>query len=144
MNSEELQNELNRFHGTETYHRHRLNPHLVWTDGVDYFARQAQASWFITILAVGTGGRPGPVPRIVPRCDEFAIVLMEVRGHTATLRLYSDSDEDGNYPQQYLLYEEEIEYTDCLPGTWKFYLEQAGDFVKRTGDYAVLMLPNER
>ena len=137
MDSEQLQAELASFHGTEKYHRHVLNRHLVWTDGVLHFARQAKAFWFIDVIAVGANGNPGPVPNVVPRRDEFAIVLLEVKDVLATLRLYSDTDEDGNYPQDLLLYQEEIGFTDCPPGTWKFYLE-------RSGDYVVLMLPNER
>lgn len=137
MNTEQLQAELAGFHGTEKYHRHVLNPQLVWTDGVLYFARQAKALWFIDAIAVGVNGNPGPVPNVIPLDDEFAIVLLEVKDRSAMLRLYLDTDEDGNYQPAFVLYEEPIEFTDCLPGTWKFYLE-------RSGDYVVLMLPNER
>ena len=137
MNSEQLRNELDQFHGTEKYHRHVLNRHLVWTDGVLHFARQAKAFWFIDVIAVGANGNPGPVPNVIPLDDEFAIVLLEVEDRAATIRLYSDTNEYGYYTLDFLLYEEFIEFTDCPPGTWKFYLE-------RSGDYVVLMLPNER
>ena len=137
IDSEQLRNELYQFHGTEEYHRHPFNQRLFWTDGVQNFAQRAQAFWFIDVIAVGANGRPGPVPQAVPRQSEFAVVLLEVKDVLANLRLYSDTDEDGNYPRDFLLYEEPIGFTDCPPGTWKFYLEEEGDFV-------VLMLPGER
>ena len=137
MDSEQFRNELDQFHGTEKYHRHVLNPRLVWTDGVLHFARQAKAFWFIDAIAVGVNGNPGPVPNVIPLDDEFAIVLLEVKDRSAMLRLYLDTDENGDYQPAFILYEEPIEFTDCPPGTWKFYLE-------RSGDYVVLMLPNER
>jgi hypothetical protein len=44
--------DLSQFYGTENYYKTFLfNPHLKHTDGVQYFAENAGAFWFLDIIA---------------------------------------------------------------------------------------------
>lgn len=60
MNTTDLQHELNQFTGTGKWRRHPLNPRVLHTDGVEYFAEKAGAYWFIDAIALGIYGRAGP------------------------------------------------------------------------------------
>ena len=135
MNPQDLQAELARFTGTETYHRHSLNRHLLWTDGVEFFARQCKTFWFIDGIAVGWNGRRGPVPSVVPGKDRMGIVLLKVADGKANLEIRSDYNEQDDTCGS-VLYREKIGHTDCPEGVWKFYLV-ADD------RHVTMMLPGE-
>src|SRR3990167_5297686 len=49
MNPEELESELLSFSGTENWYRHPFG--IVYTDGVQFLAEQAQAYWLIDAIA---------------------------------------------------------------------------------------------
>ena len=47
--SEDLEDKLFQFHGTENYYSHFLG--LLYTDGIKYLADEAQAYWLIDAIA---------------------------------------------------------------------------------------------
>ena len=49
--SARLRADLSAFIGTEQWHRHALNRHMLVTDGVKYFAETAGCYWFLDIVA---------------------------------------------------------------------------------------------
>ena len=124
-----LQEELNQFHGTESYYQHPLNRRFLHTDGVQHFATQAKAFWLIDAVAIGVHGNPGAVPSIVPDTDWFATVRLVAEDAKAILYI-----EDGNDLPHY---QEEIEFTTCPDGEWKFFLAEAEE------NKVVMMVPSE-
>lgn len=136
MNSEQLAIELEGFTGTEKWTPHFLNRRLLWTDGVQHFADQAGAFWFIDLVAIGADGRRGLVPEVVPDKDHFAIVLLTSKDGTGLVEAYSDCEEDESYSIEKRLFSQPIEFTDCPEGVWKFYLVW-------DGEHTVLLLPSE-
>ena len=124
-----LQDELHQFYGTENYYQHPLNRRFLHTDGVQHFATQAQAFWLIDAVAIGVHGHPGAVPRIVPDKDWFATVRLAAKDGAAVLYI-----EDGNSEPHY---QEEIEFTTCPDGDWKFFLSEAEE------NRVVMMVPSE-
>lgn len=115
----ELSSALIQFTGTEQWHRHGLNRHMLYTDGVEYFAEHAGggAYWFLDIVATEIFG-------------------MQKQHPFMTVKLVSESNkptvivEDGN--DNVLYTRADIEYTDCPEGVWKFFLYDN-----------VLLLPSE-
>ena len=135
MKTQDLQNALDQFHGTETWRRHPLNKKLLHTDGVEYFAEQAGAYWFIDAIALGVYGNPGPIPAAIPDQDRFGVVLLNVSERKATIQVRSDYDENDDTCGD-VLWETPIEFTDAPEGVWKFYLVD-------DGEHSVLMVPGE-
>jgi hypothetical protein len=85
--------------GTDSYYRHAINRHVLFTDGAKYVADEGGAYWLLDEIAIVQGhlrelqGQP------------FQVWKLEVRpDRSATLRV-----EDGNYN---LLLVKDIEYTD--------------------------------
>ncbi len=135
MKTQDLQNALDQFHGTETWRRHPLNKKLLHTDGVEYFAEQAGAYWFIDAIALGVYGNPGPIPAAIPDQGRFGVVLLDVKDRKATIQVRSDYDENDDTCGD-VLWETPIEFTDAPDGLWKFYLVD-------DGEHSVLMVPGE-
>jgi hypothetical protein len=109
MNSTELKNGLSQFTGTEHYYRHVLCK-LKYTDGVAFFAENAGggAYWFLDIVCTELMQLQQTVPFIHVVLDSSEIE------NRATLMADDGNDE--------LLWRKEIEFTDCPPGSWEFYL----------------------
>ena len=51
MDTQDLQRHLRQFTGSECWYRHNLNRNTIYTDGVQFFAENAGAYWFIDIVA---------------------------------------------------------------------------------------------
>lgn len=118
--------DLDQFTGTETWHRHPFNRRLLHTDGVEYFAKEAGAYWFIDLIAIGADGKRGPVPYAMPNKDGFGVVLLNVKDEKATVEVRSDYDEnDATCGTS--LFKQKIGYTTCPEGLWKFYLQHDGE-----------------
>ena len=124
-----LEAELKEFTGTELYHRHPLNPKLVWTDGVQHFAEKAGAFWFLDLVAIGANGHPGIVPAVQRDPGGFAVVFLHVKNDHALVEAFDD------VPGR-CIFTESIGWTDCPAGEWKFYLIDDMDHV-------TLLLPSE-
>jgi len=109
MNSTELAQGLSQFIGTEHYYRHALGK-IKYTDGVKFFAENAGAGayWFLDI--VGT--------EIVQlqQSEPFIHIVLDSSELENRATITAD---DGNDNQ---LWSRRIEFTDCPPGVWEFYL----------------------
>ena len=135
MKTQDLQNALDQFHGTDTWRRHPLNKKLLHTDGVEYFAQVAGAYWFIDAIALGVYGNPGPIPAAIPDQDRFGVVLLTSQKGKGSIEVRSDYDEHDSTIGKRLWFTD-LEYTDAPEGIWKFYLVD-------DGEHAVLMVPGE-
>ena len=120
MNSTELANGLSQFTGTEHYYRHALGP-MKYTDGVAFFAENAGggAHWFLDIVGTELMQLQQTAPFIHVVLDSSEVE------NRATIKA-----DDGN---DILLWSREIEFTDCPPGTWEFYL--IGGVLMLSGEY---------
>lgn len=102
---DDLRAGLAHFYGSNVVYRHALNRNVVYTEGVQYFAEQAGAYWFLDILATE--------PAILKQAREFASIELKVKDDKATI-LVTDGDDHEVYRQ-------EIGYTDCPEGDWHFF-----------------------
>lgn len=99
--------DLSQFYGTEAYHRTFLfNPNLVHTDGVQYFADQAGAYWFLDIVA--TEYYP------LTKKEPFLSIQLAVEDGIGDICV-----EDGDCK---VLVQRNIPHTDCPDGLYKFFL----------------------
>ncbi|MGE5945478.1 MAG: DUF6876 family protein [Betaproteobacteria bacterium] len=114
--SARLKADLCAFIGTEQWHRHALNRHMLVTDGVKYFAETAGCYWFLDIVAT-------EIFRI-QATHPFMVIDLEVNDTKAIIRV-----SDGN---DAALFNRHIHYTDAPDGLWRFYLTDN-----------VLLLPGE-
>jgi hypothetical protein len=99
--------DLSQFTGTEAYHRTFVfSPKLKHTDGVQYFAEQAQAFWFLDIVAT----------EIYPFSDKypFMTIYLTVGDGKAEIIV-----QDGDISR---LMQRQIEFTDCPEGVYSFFL----------------------
>lgn len=138
----ELHNALRQYTGTENVYRHSLVRNFFYSDGVQYFARNAGggAYWMLDILATEP-----TIKRLVLGEDEgcgFASVRLKVDSLTRKALLTVD---DGN---NNIKFSREIDITDCPSackshndGCWLFFIEptQVGGVVG-----SMMMLPSER
>lgn len=94
--------DLSQFYGTENYYRHISGK--VYTDGVQYFASQAGAYWFVdlVLLEMDQGDEP------------FLAVTLTVKGDSADI-LVTDGN-DGVLARKW------IHWTDCPEGEYTFYI----------------------
>lgn len=108
MNKADLQDNLRHFTGTDNWFKHHFNKHLLYTDGVKFFAEHAGggAYWFLDIIA----SEIWQLQSIEP----FMVIYLEVHDSKAIIAC-----EDGNDKE---VYRREIAYTDCPEGSWLFYL----------------------
>lgn len=99
--------DLNGFTGSTEYFKH-WTKRLLYTEGVQYFAENAGggAYWFLDICATEIMDAQATEP--------FIYITLDVKGDSALL-----TATDGDVMN---LYVREIEYTDCPPGLWRFYL----------------------
>lgn len=110
--------DLSQFYGTESYHRTNLfTPKLVHTDGVQYFADQAGAYWFLDIVATEVY----PLTKKEP----FLSIKMVVVNGSAQITV-----EDGDCEPLFI---KEIAHTDCPQGLYEFFLTD--DVLMLTSEY---------
>ena len=110
--------DLSQFTGTEAYHRTFVfSPKLKHTDGVQYFAEQAKAFWFLDIVAT----------EIYPFSDKypFMTIYLIVKDGKAEIIV-----QDGDISR---LMQRQIEFTDCPEGTYEFFLMD--DVLMLTSEY---------
>lgn len=124
LTSDELEQQLCYFTGTETWFRHALVRAMLYTEGVQFFAEQGGqqgAYWFLDIVAT----EYFPMLKKQP----FLSIRLLVARPSETERTALIQVDDGNGK---ILKERAIEFTDMQPGEWKFYLTDN-----------VLLLPSE-
>lgn len=114
--------DLNHFTGTEQWFAHWANRKVTYTEGVQHFAEEAGAHWFLDIVAT----------ELLPHClrEEFLSITMTVTGQSA--KIVAD---DGNGK---VVWSKDITYTDCPEGEWKFFMAPGGP-----GGSCVVMVPSE-
>jgi hypothetical protein len=109
--------DLSQFYGTENYYKTFLfNPHLKHTDGVQYFAENAGAFWFLDIIATDIFA--------LTKSQPFLSIVLQVKNGSATIFIG-----DGNET----LETRSIDYTDCPDGEYRFYL--ADNVLMLTSEY---------
>ena len=95
--------DLSPFYGTENYYRHISGK--VYTDGVQYFASQAGAYWFVDLVLLELATDGGP----------FVAVTLTVKGDAADIRVTDGNDND-------IVPVFRVEWTDCPEGEYTFYI----------------------
>jgi hypothetical protein len=128
LTQDELSVELSQFIGTEQWYRHAINRHLIYTDGVKFFAENGGdhgAYWFIDKVACEIA------PLLKSKKEHFGCInlCVGVIDKNQAMVLVAD----GNDKQ---LAASHIHYTDMQAGDWKFYL--IDDLTQMT-----LLLPSE-
>lgn len=124
LTSDELEQHLCHFTGTETWFRHWAVRTMLYTEGVQFFAEQGGqqgAYWFLDVVATEFY----PLLKKQP----FLHIRLLVARPSESERTALIQVDDGNGR---ILKERTIDYTDLQPGEWRFYL---------TND--VLLLPSE-
>jgi hypothetical protein len=83
-----------------------FSPNLKHTDGVQYFAEQAGAFWFLDIVAT----------EIYPFSDKypFMTIYLTVKDGEAEIIV-----QDGDISR---VFQRHINFTDCPEGTYEFFL----------------------
>jgi hypothetical protein len=106
----QTQVDLSGFNGTLYYHRTSLFSPLVHTDGVESFASQAHAYWFLDICST-------EIYELLNR-EYFLSIVMDVmeglNGNYATI-IVNDGDDNPMLTKV-------INYTDCPVGSYKFFM----------------------
>jgi hypothetical protein len=116
IESSTLQRDLGQFTGAETWYRHPLNRHLLYTAGVQFFVEQAGCYWFLDIVATELFQ--------LQQTELFLMITLAVDDGEADIVA---DDGDGN-----VVFHRHIHFTDAPSGEWRFYLTDN-----------VVLLPNE-
>lgn len=113
METNELLNELAQHYGSQTYTRHWANKRFVLTEGAVSFRNNAGggAHWLFDILATEL-----EIAKLVVTTG-FASVILEITDNNSGL--LTVQQDDGIEP----VYSNALNYTDCPPGKWSFYIE---------------------
>ena len=117
METKELENKLEGFIGTESYHK--MFPFkTVFTDGVKCFADEAGAYWLLTdinlFLHKSELGK-----------QDFLCITLQVGDNNKADLVFDDGNDN-------VLFKRHYRFTDCPKGEWKFFYMDN-----------VLMLPSE-
>ena len=117
---------LEEFTGTEGYHYLNFLKNLKFTDGFKFLCEKVGGFWITDILAS------------VQHLDKikengFIVWVLAVEDNKGVISAYSDTDENGEYPKENLLYTQEINYTDFPKGQFSFY--QIEDVVLLKDEY---------
>ena len=118
MTIEEFKEGLEKFTGTEQYHKLTDN-FVLATDGVEYFCRNASAYWLFSDMSAFVMGNPD---------KHFIVATVNVKDEKCEV-VYDDGDYNVLFTQHY-------EYTDLFEGEWQF-------FISNYPSEKVIMLPNE-
>tara|TARA_Y100000310_G_scaffold60266_1_gene55620 strand:- start:4177 stop:4551 length:375 start_codon:yes stop_codon:yes gene_type:complete len=118
---------LSGFRGTGGYTYLNFLRNLKFTDGWVYLAEQVGCYWLADIVA-----SVQHLPKI-QEYQHFIVWRIVVENEQAVVSAYSDSEEDGTFSDNKLLYKQEIAYTDFPKGTFEWY--QEGDVVLLKGEH---------
>jgi hypothetical protein len=92
-------NDLAQFTGSENWHRHGINPNVLFTDGAKYVADEGGAYWLLDTIAIcqrfekTVAAEPFQVWKLTVRPDHTAVLVCE----------------DGN---DNIVYTQDIEFSD--------------------------------
>ena len=123
---EKILNELNNFHGTESYHKSSFGK-LKLTDGINYLRNKANCFWLIDIIE--------SVQHLKEiKENSFIVWKIKVKDNKFIVRAYSDiANTNSKDNAKYILYEQKGEYTDFPLKELEFY--QINDVVLLKGEY---------
>ena len=113
--------DLSGFTGTSEYHKLTMFGGLKFTDGWAHLAQEVGAFWLADIVA------SVQYKKKVIDNRNFIVWRIVVKDNEAVVDSYSDSEEDGTYSKDKLIYKQKINYTDFPEGTFEWY--QQGDVV---------------
>ena len=103
--------DLSQFYGTEQYHKTSVfSPNLKHTDGVQYFAEQAEAFWFLDIVATEIFELTKQEPFI-----GINLIVGSNQSDTDAVIVATDGNED-------VIFRKLIPNTDCPVGVYEFFL----------------------
>ena len=103
----DLSVQLAQFTGTEQYHFNHLYRWLKYTDGVQYFAVEAGAYWFLDIV--------GTELRSAAHFRGFLCITLTVDSEKKAVIKATDGDDEE-------LWSRTIDWTNCPAGDYKFFL----------------------
>jgi len=119
--------DLSGYTGTTAYHKLSFFSKLKFTDGMAYLLNQVGAYWLGDIVASVQHKAK------VQENSGFLVWRIVVKDGKAVVDAHWDSEEDGSYSQDKLVYSQKINYTDFPDGTFEFY--QQGDVVLLKGEH---------
>ncbi len=90
--------DLSGFNGTEGYNYLNFLKNLKFTDGWTYLAEELGAFWLADIVASVQNLEK------IKKNNEFIVWKIEVKDKKAVVTAYQDSEEDGSFSQDKLLY----------------------------------------
>ena len=106
----DLKNALAQHYGSQTIFKHSINPRFFYTEGVQCFAEEAGAYWFLDIVATD-------IWEFCLSLDFASVVLAVGESGGAAIGV---EDGDGG-----VLWRKGIAYTDCPEGEWIFFYQNS-------------------
>ncbi|MDP3332203.1 MAG: hypothetical protein Q8S55_09500 [Methylococcaceae bacterium] len=106
LQKEAFESELMQFIGTEHWYEHSLVPAMTYTDGVKYFAEQAESYWLLDVIAT----------EYYPMLTEQPFLFITVESKNGSCDIFV---KDGNNEE---LKSKHVSLTTLIEGTWNFYL----------------------
>lgn len=119
MTPQEIKSNLAHFYGSETFYKHPFG--LVYTEGVQFIAKECKAYWLIDLVA-------SYLPQFVGK-EDFIVYEMKVENESAFVSIY-----DGN---NNVLATQDISFTT-------FPLSEIEIWAEWNGAFYTAMLPTER
>lgn len=108
ITKEELQDKLENCYCTDNYYAYKLYgvKHIFnYTDGVLTFVRNAEAYWFLDMVASYVGKL---------KENYMSTIRLTVENNKATFSIYNDDDKE--------VAKQNIPFTDCPDGEYRFYM----------------------
>ena len=104
---EKLEEAMENCYGTENYY---VSKHLAfkYTDGVKTFCDVAEAYWLLDLV--------DSIVRTTPKINEDLILITLTVDSNYTAKITFEDSES-------IVYEQNIPFTDCPKGEWKFFYE---------------------
>lgn len=127
ISANELTAELAQFTGSETWYRHSINPHVVYTEGARALAVKAGAYWLLDEIALANLSR-----KLVREDPQQVWKLRRESGNSAVLSCDGNDGRGGDAR----IFTKLIPFTD-------FPLESIKLYCFSDGSRHVVMLPSE-
>jgi len=124
-------NDLDRFTGTEQYHKASVLYDLKLTDGINYLRNELNCFWLIDIV--------GSIQHKTKIQDNISFIIHKIKVNddkSFIFKSYKDYNSDLTEQEndlKYLLYEQKSEYTDFKLNEFEFY--QNGNVLLLKSEY---------
>lgn len=130
IDTAKLQSDLMQFTGSMTFYRHGLMKSLVYTEGVQFLAQNAECYWLIDAIASYQ-----PQCRKDPSLREFQVWTLKKKSDYSFVLL---GERDTNDPNAII---QEIEHSDFPLQEIKFFVSYGEDADEKP--YWTIYLPSE-